>query len=122
MTEDRRSDPNAGGTELDRGLEIPGHAHGELFDATLFRQLGEQSEMRTRVFIRRRNAHQAFYLETKLLTAETHETGRLLRFDAGLLRLQPGIHLDIETRRPALLYHFVRQRTGDFFTVYRLDY
>ena len=54
-----RADPHMGGAEAHRHFEIAAHAHAELVQAIVARQLGEKGEMRRGIVFHRRNAHQA---------------------------------------------------------------
>ena len=59
LAEDRRADPDMRGAEGDRGFEIAAHAHAELRQAVALGDLGQQREMRRRLLIGRRDAHEA---------------------------------------------------------------
>ncbi|MNX73511.1 hypothetical protein D3C86_1049120 [compost metagenome] len=77
--------------------------------------------MRAGIFIGRRNAHQSLDLQFQLIPAKGHESNCLTRIDARLLRLKPGIDLNIKPKAAALLAAFLGKRAGDLFAVDALD-
>ncbi|EGE58250.1 hypothetical protein RHECNPAF_3340049 [Rhizobium etli CNPAF512] len=120
--ENRRSDADAGGAEGNRRLVIARHAHGEFLDATFRRELCQQGKMRPGIFLGRRNAHQTFNGKAELVAAERNEGRRLVRRNACLLRLEPGIDLDVEPGRPVLPLHLLRKGAGNLFPIDGLDH
>src|SRR5437016_2071331 len=93
--EDRGTDPDAGGTEGNCSLVVAGHAHRQLGDAGFLAKLFQQGKVRTRIFVSRRDAHQALDGEAVHIAAAGDEGDGLARLDAGLLRLGAGVDLDI---------------------------
>jgi len=69
--------------------------------------------MRPRILARRRDAHQARYLESVLVAAGAQEGLGLGAGDAGLLRLVAGVDLDQQGRAAALLAHRLGERGGE---------
>src|SRR3990167_6938075 len=98
LAEDGAADPDFGGPEGDRRLEIGAHAHRELRKTVPRGDPGKQREMRGGRLVDRRYAHQPLDIETVFGTTVPKEGIDLARRDAALLRLLAGIHLDPESR------------------------
>src|SRR5215475_15758836 len=97
-----RADAHVGCAGGHRRLEVCAHAHAELFETELARELGEQSKMHCRVFVLRRNAHQPSDVEIEVLATEPQQTRRFLGIDASLLRLRTRVDLDEQLEPPPL--------------------
>ena len=77
--------------------------------------------MQSRFLIKRRNAHQAGNREAQLITAQVHKLIRLLRHNAGRLRLSAGVDLHEQLDFPALPLHFAGKYLGNFRPVNRFN-
>lgn len=102
-------DPHRGRAQADRHLIVGTHSHGEFFQTVLARQLGQKREMQTGGLLHRRDTHQAFERQAKRVAGLADKAFKLLRQKAGLLRLGPGIDLDIEPGPTPLRLHFPGQ-------------
>src|SRR5690606_32071547 len=105
--EDRRADANGSRAEPDGDIVIARHAHRQIGHASLARQLLQKREMRSGIFVERRNAHQTVDRQAMDLPAALDESRRVAWSDTGLLRLGTGVDLHIEFARHILLPHFL---------------
>ena len=80
----------------DGELVVGGHAHREPVDAGLARQLLQQREMRPRILVGRRDAHQPVDRQAMCVAAARDEGDRLAGLDARLLRFGTGVDLNVE--------------------------
>lgn len=78
--------------------------------------------MRPGIFLSWRNAHQSDNIEAEFRPAKGDEIHRVLRGNARLLWLQPGIDLHIQPQTTALLGHFLGQGACDLFPVHRFNH
>jgi hypothetical protein len=86
-----------GGADGDRRLVIRRHSHAQAGDAMTSRQLREQREIRCRLDVRRRNAHEAVDRHPRLPASFEH-VGDLSDGATALLRLVSDIYLDEAAR------------------------
>src|SRR5205823_9008883 len=93
-TEDCGADPDMGGAEADRFLEIGAHAHAEDLQVVAPGDFAQQREMRSRFLVERRHAHQADDRKIEPLPAFADKPVRIGRHYAGLLRFLSGVYLD----------------------------
>ncbi len=121
MAEDRRTDPDMGGAELDRDRKIGAHAHRQLGEAVALGDLRGQREMRRRRLIDRRDAHQPGDQKAILLAAAPDEIIGLGRGDAGLLRLLAGVELHEQLDQPVLLRQFLGECLTQAVAIDRMD-
>ena len=119
--EHRLPDPYDRRALLDGPLVVARHAHGELSDARLPCNPGQQRKVRTGIFLCRRDAHQSLDGQSMNLAASRDKTVRLARIDARLLLLQPGVDLYVKAQRATLLRDFLRKFGGDLLAVHALD-
>lgn len=110
------------GTEIDGGLEICAHAHGEFRQAVARGHLRQQRKMRSRRLIHRRNAHQPDRFQPMSLTYPGEKIIHIGRCDPGFLFLLSGVDLDEQFRRPAQPVHGLAQFAGEFLPVQNLDH
>src|SRR5580704_6184863 len=94
--EQRRADPHRSRAEANGDLEIGAHAHRETRQAVAGGNLGGEGEVRPGRLVLWRDAHQALDGEAKLAAAAGDEGVGVGGRDPGLLRLFPGVDLDIE--------------------------
>ena len=73
--------------------------------------------MGTRIFIRRRDAHQSLDGQAMLLAAAFHKGNSFLWRNARFLFFKPGVDLNIELGGLVLLFDFCCESCGDLFTV-----
>src|SRR5262249_18399173 len=97
---DLRAHAHVGCAKGHRGLEVRAHAHAELSQSKLVRELGKKSKMHRRLFVQWRNAHEPRDVEVEVLATEPQQSRRLLRIDASLLRLRTRVDLDEQLEPP----------------------
>ena len=85
----------------DCDLVIPAHAHAFDFQTMAIGNLAQQGKMRGRLFIHRRDAHQALDRQVKVITAHLDEIIRILWRNSGLLFFFAGIDLNEQIRAQA---------------------
>ncbi len=110
------------GAEIDGGLEICAHAHGEFRQAVARGNLCQQRKMRSRRLIHRRNAHQPDRSQPMSLPDPGEKIIHIGRCDPGFLPLLSGVDLDEQFRPPAQLVHGLAQFAGEFLPVQNLDH
>ena len=93
-TEDRRSNPDMGGTECDRGFKIMAHAHTQALKPVARGDLGEEGEVQGRLLVDSRNAHQPFGIEAALVSQGSDKGIGINGGDPRFLRLLSGIDLN----------------------------
>src|SRR5882724_6890435 len=69
LAEDRRADADVGGPQLDGDLVVGAHPHAQVADPMAARDLREQGEMKRRLVVCRRNAHEADHRELQFVAA-----------------------------------------------------
>jgi hypothetical protein len=120
--EDGGADPDVRGAKADRLFEIGAHAHAEDPKIIVPGNLPQQGEMRGRLLIERRHAHQTDDRQTEPLPAIDDELIGIGGHDARLLGFFPGIYLD-EARRPtAAALHFPHERLRETQPVDAFDH
>src|SRR5271156_2394970 len=122
LTEKRRADPDRGGAEADRGLEVGAHAHGKARQAVARSDRGGEGEVGAGRLVLWRDAHQALEDEAKLAAAAGDEGVGVGRRDPSLLRLLAGVDLDIEPGLAAEALDRAGQGFGKLRPIQRLDH
>ena len=98
------------------------HAHRETGHAVASGDLGQQCEMRARLLVGRRDAHEAGDREAEPVAAIGDEGVGALGQHAGLLGLGAGVDLDVERGAASAAGHLGRQGLGDPGAIDRLDH
>src|SRR5262249_21495097 len=120
-TEYLRANAHIGCTKGHRRLEVRAHAHAELSETELPRELGKESKMHSCFLLLRRNAHEPSDVELEVLATEPQQTRRFLRIDACLLSLRTRVDLDEQLEPPLLLCHLKRDGLGNPRPVNRVN-
>ena len=93
--------------------KIGAHAHAEEAEPGAPGDLAQQREMRCRLLVERRNAHQAFDRQAEPVAALDDEVIGHGRKNPRLLRLFAGTDLDQAGRAPTSALHLPGQRLGE---------
>lgn len=120
--ENRSADPHMGRTMGDGNLEIAGHAHRQHPQPMPGSAGREPGEMRRRIAIGRRNAHQPDKPAVEPGLTGGNEGIGVSGRDAGLLRFIPDIDLDQQVGRPAFTLDGVGNRVGEFWPVQHINH
>ena len=111
-----------GGAFRNGGFEIPAHAHGKNGKAMLGGEIGEIGEMRARIPLHGRDAHQARHRQAKIIPRGTDEGICLCPRAAGFLRFIAGIHLNEDIGPAPLSGHRLGQGLGQFGPIQAFDH
>lgn len=121
LAENGAANPDMRRAMRNRNVIVRAHAHAQTVNAIAPGDLGQEIKMRCRVFISRRDTHQAGNAKTVLLTAGRDEPVSVSRRCAGFLRLFAGIDLQIQIRIPPLRLDFTRKYPRKFDPVHGMD-
>src|SRR5690606_7681977 len=121
LSEQGAADADVRRAEADRDLEVGAHAHAQHLEVVTLCDLAQQGEMRRRLLVLGRDAHEADDGKPVLAATGLDEGVGLGRQHARLLRLGTGIHLDQAFGAPSRALHLVSQRLGEAGAVDRLD-
>jgi len=120
-TKDGTADPHMGGAMSNCEFEVGTHTHTQSGKAIAVSNGRQHLEVRDRVLISRRNAHEAGNAKAKFIPAFGDEGVRVTRSGTGLLWLFSRIDLKKEIRVTPLRINFPRERARELWTVNRVN-
>jgi len=110
-----------GCTIFDCRLEIPTHAHAQIFEIIAAGNFGQKIKVFFRCLINRWNAHKTGNEKSMGVAALLNKAVSAGNADSSLLLFIAGIDLNEELKLPPLLYHFCSNGPGNTRSVYRVD-